>query len=293
MALLRPIRDDWATMPLTSTEELGYNPLSGPDGLHVLFPNKDALPPNRLWLRRSIFIRIMGGRTTSFTKHRISHYLANRLDIDSTTLTIEEVDEPNADYILICPDETIKTRTLALGAITIETAIPQLTPLDLLLTEWSPAYGGHSHPLTHRARIRLRKVPLHLWNSTDIHTLVAGFGIPLEVAPYFSNGNYNTLRMLIACGAPNTIPRHLWLSVEPICRIVDVEIEGWDDEHARPPSPNDAESAVQGPRPPPPAPAPNRPGPSRPIILSSPSGPSESGQDDRPAKRQRDEPAPK
>ena len=94
------------------------------------------------------------------------------------------------------------------------------------------------------------------------------------------------------CGAPNTIPRHFWLAVEPICRIVDVEIEGWDEE-PEPPSSNDAESAVQGSRPLPPAPAPDKPGPSGPVILSSSSEPSEPGQSNRPAKRQRNEPAPK
>lgn len=287
MALLNPIRYNWATMPLASTEELGYDPLSGPEGLFAVFPNKDALPHDRLWLGCSVLIRIMGGVVTNFTKHRIRHYLANRLDINIATLIVEEVDEPDANYILVCPDGTTRTRALALGAITIEAVAPQLTPLDLLLTEWSPAYGGYSGPLSHRARIRLRKVPLHLWNFIDIHTLIAGFGFPLEIAPYFSNNNYNTLRLLIACGAPNTIPRHVWLSVEPICRIVDVEIEGWDVEPVNPPSPNDAESAVQGPRPPPPAPASGKPGPSRPTMPISSSEPSESDPDNRSAKRQR------
>lgn len=287
MALSQPIQDNWATMPLMSTEELGYDPLSGLNGLHVVFPNKDALPHDLLWLGRSIFIRIMGGRTTSFTKHRIGHYLANRLDVDFTTLIIEEVDEPSAEYILICPDETTKIRALALGAITIESVVPQLAPLDLLLTGWSSAHGGYSQPLSHRARIRLRRVPLHLWNSDDIHTLIAGFGFPLAISPYFSNNNYSTLRMLIACGAPNTIPRHLWLSVEPVCRIVDVEIEGWEDIRAGHPPPNDAESAVQESKPSPPTPALGQSDPSEPIVILSSSEPSESGQNDRPAKRQR------
>lgn len=233
----------------------------------------------------------MGGRTTSFTKHRISHYLANRLNIDFTTLMVEKVDEPDANYILICPDEATKIRALALGAITIEPVVPQLAPLDLLLTGWSSAHGGYSQPLSHRARIRLRRVSLHLWNSNDIHTLTAGFGFPLAIAPYFSNNNYSTLRVLISCRAPNTIPRHLWLSVEPVCRIVDVEIEGWEDTHARPPPPNDAESVVHGSKPP--TPASDKPGSSEPITVPSSSEPSEPGQDNRPAKRQRDEPTPK
>lgn len=149
---------------------------------------------------------------------------------------------------------------------------------------WTSAHGGFENPLEYRARIRLRKVPLHLWNSADIHTLIAGFGYPLRIAPYFSNNNYGTLRMLIACGPPNTIPRQLWVTVDPIRKIVDVEVEGWDDNAGEVPPPDDAESSASRPAPPPPPPAPENPGPSEPSRLSLPTEPTLSGKDRRPAR---------
>lgn len=165
-----------------------------------------------------------------------------------------------------------------------------MAPFHIRLTGWTYAHGGFPNPLTHRAHIRLRKVPLHLWNFTDIHPMIAGFGYPMRIAPYFHD-NYDVLRILIACGAPNTIPRHFWLTVEPNRKIIDVEVEGWKTEDNGPPSPDDAESAAGRPQPLSP-PTPGNPGPSGLAMLSLPSEPSVLGQDVRPAKRQRNEPAP-
>jgi hypothetical protein len=139
MALERPIRDDWATIPLTPTEDMGDDPLEGPEGLMVVFPNKDALPHDLLWLGRSIFVYVMNGPVTHFTKYRIRQHIADRLDVNARTFMIADVDERNAHYILICPDEMTKIRALNLGALTIEPPARRMSGL------------------THSARIRLRE----------------------------------------------------------------------------------------------------------------------------------------
>jgi hypothetical protein len=258
----------------------------------VIFPNKDALPHDFLWLCRSIFVYVMNGTVKHFTKYRIRRHIADRLDVNVRTFMIADVDERNAHYFLICPDEMTKIWAFNLGALTIEPPARRMSILDIRLTGWSAAHEGEYLPLTHRACKQLRKVSLHLWNPNDIHTLIAGFGFPLAIPLYFSNRNYDTLRILIACGARRMIPSQLWMSVEPICKIVDVEVEGWDEEENGPLPPDDTESAVQGSKPPPPTPAPDKPGPSQPAMMSSPLEPSISGQDDCPAKRQRDDSTP-
>jgi hypothetical protein len=113
------------------------------------------------------------------------------------------------------------------GRLTLEEIVPGSWPMEIRLVGWRPEYGSHYAPTGYRARIRLRKVPLHLWTPADIHTLVAGFGYPIKIAPFFSNGNYDSLRLLIACGPPPTIPEQLWVTIDPELKIVDVEIEGW------------------------------------------------------------------
>lgn len=114
-------------MALTPTSEMGYGPLSGAS-LNVNFLNRDALPDDLRWLNRFVFIHITGGRKIGYTKHRIGHYLANRLNYEFSRLIIEEVNEVRADYILICPDGVIKQRVLMLGAITLERVFPAWLP---------------------------------------------------------------------------------------------------------------------------------------------------------------------
>jgi hypothetical protein len=162
MALARPIREDWATMPLTPTEEMEDDPLAGPEGLAVIFPNKDALSHDSRWLGRSIFIQVINGMVTPFTKYRIRRHIASLIGVNDRALIIADVDEHNAHYILICSDEITKIRALSLGAITIEPPVRRMSVLDIRLTGWSATHEGESLPLTHRARIRLRRVPLNL-----------------------------------------------------------------------------------------------------------------------------------
>lgn len=132
MAAQRAIPDNWATMALTPTVRMGYGRYPGPGSLNVNFPNRDALPPERRWLWRSIFIYVTGGRKTEYTKYRLGHYFANQLNCEFSSLIIEDVDEIEADYILVCPDDTIKRRILSLGALTLEADVPGSLPTS----EW-------------------------------------------------------------------------------------------------------------------------------------------------------------
>lgn len=68
-------------------------------------------------------------------------------------------------------------------------------------------------------------------------TLVAGFGYPLHVAPYFTNGNYQYLTMLVAYKKAEEVPFYLKLKVNPYKKDIRVEMDGWLS-HQRPQLPN-------------------------------------------------------
>ncbi|KAF3331832.1 hypothetical protein FCM35_KLT03238 [Carex littledalei] len=72
---------------------------------------------------------------------------------------------------------------------------------------------------------------------------VKRFGYPLRVAPYFTNGNYEYLTMLIATKSPEEIPFHLQFIVNPYEKEVRVEIDGWL-MNERPPPPNQRRSTA-------------------------------------------------
>src|SRR5664279_4831727 len=92
-------------------------------------------------------------------------------------------------------------------------------------------------PLGGRARINIYGLPYQHWNRSDMCTLVAGFGYPLRIAPYFQNGNYEFLTMFVACKKPEKIPFKLKLKVHPNKKTVRVEMTGWLDNHGPPPPP--------------------------------------------------------
>lgn len=87
------VPSNWQTMPMNPTEETGHGRSLRIPSLNVYFPNREALPPESLWLGRTIFVYVTGGRITGYTKNRLGHYLSERVDCAFQDLTIEEVDE--------------------------------------------------------------------------------------------------------------------------------------------------------------------------------------------------------
>ena len=168
-----------------------------------------------------------GGQISEWTQYRISNHLAVRLDCRLTDFSIQEVDEVEAHFLIAFSNLDLRERALAIGQLTVASFEPYEQPIEVRLIGWQPEHGARHAPIGYQIRIRLRKVPLHLWNGADVHTLVAGFGYPLRIAPFIVNGNFGTLRVLILCGPPTSIPLHLWVKIGVLSKEVDVEIEGW------------------------------------------------------------------
>lgn len=108
--------------------------------------------------------------------------MANQFNSEFSSPIIEEVHENGTDYILVPPTEAIMWGILNLGALTLEANVPGVISTDFQKMRWDPANGGFENPLEYHTCIRLHKVPLHLWNSANIHTLISVFGYALRIS---------------------------------------------------------------------------------------------------------------
>ncbi|KAF3325498.1 hypothetical protein FCM35_KLT10569 [Carex littledalei] len=108
-------------------------------------------------------------------------------------------------------------------------------PEEFKLRAWSPNLNMVRDPTTHQARITLHGVPTQYWNFPDINHLISGFGYAVSMSPVITNGNYETLRVLVACYDPSTIPLSISVHKNPFSKVAYIHIEGW--VHIPPPSP--------------------------------------------------------
>lgn len=109
--------------------------------------------------------------------------------------------------------------------------------IEIALHPYSPQLQMAYAPQGGRARIKIYGLPLQHWNRYDMNMSLAGFGYPLRVAPYFTNGNYQYLTMLVACKKPGKIPLNLKLRVNPYKKTVRLELDGWLINQGPPPPP--------------------------------------------------------
>lgn len=82
-------------------------------------------------------------------------------------------------------------------------------------------------PLEHKARICITGVPPHACNIDDIDQLISGIGHVVKMAPVFKNGNYHSVRVLIATQNPLLIPKTLLMRQHPYAKLVYLKLEGW------------------------------------------------------------------
>lgn len=103
------------------------------------------------------------------------------------------------------------------------------------LHPYSPELQMAFDPLNARARIRVYGSPLQHWNRADICQLLNGFGYPLRIAPYFSNGNYEYLTILVATKDAGEVPFNLDLKVNPHQKDIRIVMDGWITRDNPPP----------------------------------------------------------
>lgn len=158
--------------------------------------------------------------------------MGRQFQCDPNEFYIHIIDEDFGDRLLIFPNESMARAAIDRASFYIGNNI------EIMLHPYSLELQMAFNPLGGRAGIRIYGHPLQHWNRIDMCTLVSGFGYPLRVAPYFNNGNYEYLPMLIVCKKTGKIPLNLKLRVNPYKKKVRVELDGWLMNQGPPPPPN-------------------------------------------------------
>lgn len=209
---------DWQNMIMNEPAALWQQ---RPHSLNVYIAPREELSPANLFLERSAFIFVGQGASKPYFKQRIANCMGRQFHCDASDFKVFVIDEDYGDVILIFPE-------VGIARMAIERAIFYIgNNTEIQLEPYSPDLQLAFDPLGGRARIKLYGVPLNHWNKIDMATLVAGFGYPLRVAPYFTNGNYEYLTMLVATKAAAKIPFRLKLKVHPHKKDIKVKLDGW------------------------------------------------------------------
>lgn len=140
------IPSDWQTLKMRPATGKGYGSLRVPM-LNVFFPNRDELPPESQWLRRTVFAYVTRGRVNPLTEHRLAFHLAIQLGCNLSDLTVEEVDEVEAHFLVIFPDTNLRDRALAMGRLTLREIDSDNPQMEVRLVGWRPEYGTHYAPV--------------------------------------------------------------------------------------------------------------------------------------------------
>ncbi|KAF3325454.1 Gag polyprotein [Carex littledalei] len=219
---------NWLTMAMNEPGELWQE---RPHHLNVYLAPRAELSPANLFLERSAFVFAGPGRSDPYLKQRIVSCMGRQFHCDASEFGVFVIDEDFGDLLIIFPTADMAATAIDQPSFYIGNNI------EIALHPYSPDLQLAFDPMGGRARIRLYGVPLNHWNRLDMATLVAGFGYPLRVAPYFTNGNYQYLTMLVACKKAEEVPFFLKLKVNPYSTNIRVELEGWLSNQ-RPPPPN-------------------------------------------------------
>ncbi|KAF3339330.1 Zinc knuckle [Carex littledalei] len=218
--------ETWETAPMLSPNLIG---IRAPK-LRVFFPPNDNLRSSNALLHRSVVV-LIGPRAAAVPDlhGRIATAVATTFGCHPAEFKVETLEPSAGDLIVEFPSNILRNLAVHVGVFTIARGI------DVQLRAWSPNLNMVRDPTTHQARITLHGVPTQYWNFPDINHLISGFGYAVSMSPVITNGNYETLRVLVACYDPSTIPPSISVHKNPFSKVAYIHIEGW--VHIPPPSP--------------------------------------------------------
>lgn len=217
---------DWQTMPMNCPAAIWHR---RPTSMNVYLAPREGLAPSNRFLECSAFIFAGPGRSDPSIKRRIANCMAREFHRDPRDFPVFTICEDFGDALLMFPNADMAAAAINRANFYIGNDI------TINLHPYSPELQMAFDPLGKRARIRIYGLPLQHWNRAEMQTLVAGFGYPLRFAPYFTNGNYEYLTMLVATRDAGQVPFNLDLVVNPHQKDVRVELDGWLNNDFPPP----------------------------------------------------------
>lgn len=174
---------DWQNMPMNDPVPLWQR---RPTVLNVYIAQREGLSPANKFLVQSAFIFAGLGNYDPRLKRRIANYMARQFNRDPLDFTVFTIDEDFGDVLLIFPNPDMAEQAITHACFYVENGI------TVILHPYSPQLQMTFNPLCGRARVKIYGLPQQHWNRIDMATLVAGFGYPLSVAPYFKTVTTNT-----------------------------------------------------------------------------------------------------
>lgn len=214
---------NWETMEMLSPKYINN---AREDDVRVFMPSTDELRPSNEALSRAAVV-MTGTHVDSRTlPQRLAANLGMYFNCHPRDFSIRAVEPTTGDFIAIFPTVNMRNEAVQVGDFVID----QTT--DVQLAKWTTARGMTRVPVSHRARVKMINVPLGFWNFEDLDHIISGFGYMLCMNKVQEeNGNYDDLKIFIACHNPSTIPRTMLLSksIKGVMhtRWITLELEGW------------------------------------------------------------------
>ncbi|KAF3341551.1 hypothetical protein FCM35_KLT00189 [Carex littledalei] len=214
---------NWEAMEMLSPE---YMNNAREDDVRVFMPADDTLRPTNDALSRAAVVMIGPQVEARTIPQRLAANLGMYFNRHPRDFSIRKTEPTTGDFIAIFPTINMRNEAVQVGVFVID----QTT--DVQLAKWTPARGMVRVPVSHRARIKMINVPLGFWNFEALDHIVSGFGYLLRMNQVQQqNGNYENLKILIACHNPGTIPRTMLLSksIRGVTHstVITLELEGW------------------------------------------------------------------
>lgn len=153
--------------------------------------------------------------------HRLATTLAAQLHCHPRDFKIGKLDRSTGHFLVAFPTVDMRNHAMHVGVFAID------HNAHVQLAEWKPSLGMTYDPISYKACLILRALPLNAWNIIDLDHFLAGIGHVLKHAPVFVNDNFDTLRVLISCHNPASIPPTLLYTGNPYSTTVFIEVKGW------------------------------------------------------------------
>ncbi|KAF3339108.1 Zinc knuckle [Carex littledalei] len=209
----------WETMQMTDPAYVqGLIDNSGMD-VKAFLPTTDS--PNDEFLERSAIVLTGPNHNDDQLINRLTTKLAYHFTRHPRHFKVRRLPPTMGDLIAIFPNRDMMRQAVQVGMFHLGPGI------QVQLAAYKKNDGMTRDPTTHKARIKIHNLPLRFWHWDAVSQLVCGFGQLERIAPYFTNGNYDELRVLVGCYHPMKIPPYVTATADPHSVTVQLELEGW------------------------------------------------------------------
>lgn len=210
--------ENWQTMPMLPPSRL---PTVRHELRRAYVPVREGLHPTNELLERAAVVHMWPNCNEQTLPHRLATTLAAQLHRHPRDFKIGKLDRSIGHFLVAFPTVVLRNHAMHVGVFAID------HNAHVQLAEWKPSLGMTYDPIAYKARLILRGLPLNAWNIIDLDHFLAGIGHVLKKAPVFVNENFDTLRVLISCHNPASIPPTLLYTGNPYSTTVFIEVEGW------------------------------------------------------------------